>query len=153
MKAQAALAVAGSCVLLLLAGCDRAEVDRLGETARGSVTAVTEAGTEVARTAAESAAETGRDAAQASRRSVAEAADRSEGRAAGLQPDSAITARARAALEAEQTVAASDIEVATSQGKVTLSGRVPDGWQAERAVQLVSRVEGVREVESRLTTP
>jgi hyperosmotically inducible periplasmic protein len=152
MKAQVTLAVAGSCVLLLLAGCDRTGVDRLGESTRGSVTAVTEAGTEVARTAAESAAETGRDVAEASR-AVAGAADRPEGRAAGPHADSSITSRARAALEAEQAVAASDIEVATSQGKVTLSGRVPDAWQAERAVQLVSRVEGVREVESRLTTP
>ncbi len=57
----------------------------------------------------------------------------------------------KAALVAEKDVSGMSINVDTKQGKVTLTGKVPDPSQAERAIQVARGVEGVKAVENKLT--
>jgi hyperosmotically inducible protein len=64
--------------------------------------------------------------------------------------DSAITAKVKTALLAEPGIPSADISVETVSGKVTLSGKVTDRAQAERAVQVAAMVEGVKGVDNRL---
>lgn len=85
MKTQASLALAGSCVLLLLAGCDRAKIDRLGETTRGSVLAVANAGAEAARDTGQAAADAGRQVAREMGRAVEGSSGAAGGRTGGVQ--------------------------------------------------------------------
>jgi hypothetical protein len=82
----------GSLVLMaglatMAAGCDRTKVDRLGETTRGSISAVVEAGTDVAEATARAAAEAGRDVARKTAELPDGAADRPDPPpAAGASP-------------------------------------------------------------------
>ena len=64
--------------------------------------------------------------------------------------DSAITAKVKTALLAEPGIPSADISVETVAGKVTLTGKVADRAQAERAIQVVAMVEGVKGVDNRL---
>jgi hyperosmotically inducible protein len=64
--------------------------------------------------------------------------------------DSAITAKVRTALLAEPGIPSADISVETVAGKVTLTGKVTDRAQAERAIQIAAMVEGVSGVDNRL---
>jgi hyperosmotically inducible protein len=57
----------------------------------------------------------------------------------------------KSALLAEQGVNGTAINVDTMQGNVTLTGRVPDQSQAERAVQVARGIEGVKAVDSKLS--
>jgi hyperosmotically inducible protein len=65
--------------------------------------------------------------------------------------DAGITAKVKAALLAEKDVDGMKINVDTSQGKVTLSGKVPDQSQVEKATQVARGIEGVKTVENQLT--
>jgi hyperosmotically inducible protein len=65
--------------------------------------------------------------------------------------DAGITAKVKSALLAEQGVNGTAIDVDTMQGNVTLTGRVPDQSQAERAVQVARGIEGVKAVDSKLS--
>jgi hyperosmotically inducible protein len=65
--------------------------------------------------------------------------------------DAGITAKVKAALIAEKDVSGMGINVDTSEGKVTLTGKVPDQSQAERAIQIARGIEGVKAVENKLT--
>jgi hyperosmotically inducible protein len=65
--------------------------------------------------------------------------------------DAGITAKVTSALLAEQGVNGTAINVDTMQGNVTLTGRVPDQSQAERAVQVARGIEGVKAVDSKLS--
>lgn len=65
--------------------------------------------------------------------------------------DAGITAKVKTALAAEKDVSAISINVDTVQGKVTLSGRVSNPSEAERALEVARSVEGVKAVESKLT--
>jgi hyperosmotically inducible periplasmic protein len=65
--------------------------------------------------------------------------------------DAGITAKVKAALVAEKDVSGMSINVDTKQGKVTLTGKVPDPSHAERAIQVARGVEGVKAVENKLT--
>lgn len=64
--------------------------------------------------------------------------------------DSAITAKVKTALLAEPGIPSADISVETVAGKVTLTGKVTDRAQAERAIQVAAMVEGVKGVDNRL---
>jgi hyperosmotically inducible protein len=65
--------------------------------------------------------------------------------------DAGITAKVKTALLAEKGVNGTSINVDTMQGRVTLTGRVPDQAQVDRAAQVASSVEGVKAVENKLT--
>lgn len=64
--------------------------------------------------------------------------------------DSAVTARVKAALLADEQIKSLDIGVETQQGIVLLSGFVNDMQQSSRAAQLAANVPGVKEVRSDL---
>jgi len=75
-------------------------------------------------------------------------ADRSVGQTID---DAGVTAKVKTALAAAKDVSATSINVDTVQGKVTLSGRVSNPSEAERALDVARNVEGVKSVESKLT--
>lgn len=60
--------------------------------------------------------------------------------------DSVLTAKVKAALLRERGVKSTDVHVETRQGRVLLSGFVDSEEQKRRAVEVVARVAGVREV-------
>ncbi len=64
--------------------------------------------------------------------------------------DSAITAGVKAALMNDPQVNATQIDVSTAGGVVTISGAVKSDAEAQRAVQLARGVSGVRDVQSQL---
>ena len=65
--------------------------------------------------------------------------------------DAAITAKVTAALAADDRLSALGIDVDTTDGRVALSGTAPDAASRDRATVLAQAVEGVVEVENRLT--
>jgi hyperosmotically inducible protein len=64
--------------------------------------------------------------------------------------DSGVTAKAKAALVDDDAIKSTDISVKTHNGVVTLSGFVTSQDQAEKAVALVKKVEGVKSVSDKL---
>jgi hyperosmotically inducible protein len=68
----------------------------------------------------------------------------------GFMDDSGVTAKAKAALVDDEAIKSTDISVETHQGVVTLSGFVTSQDQAEKAVALVQKVEGVKSVSDKL---
>lgn len=64
--------------------------------------------------------------------------------------DAAITAKVKAALHAEKDLKSRDVDVETFQGKVVLTGAVPDRAHAALAVRIAGAVDGVKSVENRL---
>jgi hyperosmotically inducible protein len=68
----------------------------------------------------------------------------------GYMDDSGITAKAKAALVDDEAIKSTDISVKTHQGVVTLSGFVASQDQAEKAVALVQKIEGVKSVSDKL---
>lgn len=73
------------------------------------------------------------------------------GKASESIDDAAVTARVKAALLKDSDGKLIDIDVASRQGVVQLSGSVPSHSDIDRAVSVSTRVEGVREVQSKLT--
>src|SRR2546423_155942 len=65
--------------------------------------------------------------------------------------DDAITARVKTALLNDQEIGVMKIDVATSNGVVTLSGTVGSKNDEARAVALAQRAEGVKRVVSRIS--
>lgn len=65
--------------------------------------------------------------------------------------DAGITAKVKAALLAEKDVNGTSINVDTMEGRVTLSGKVPDPGQVDRAAQVAGSIEGVKGVDNKLT--
>ncbi|MCB1909356.1 MAG: BON domain-containing protein [Rhodocyclaceae bacterium] len=65
--------------------------------------------------------------------------------------DSALTARVKTALAIDDVTEASEIEVETNRGVVTLSGRVDGRQEVERAIAVAASVDGVRRVENALS--
>ena len=65
-------------------------------------------------------------------------------------PNAALTARVKAALVAEPTVKARDVNVESFRGTVQLSGFVDDQRQIERAVEIARGSEGVKSVKNDL---
>lgn len=66
--------------------------------------------------------------------------------------DTAVTTKVKAALLADEQVKGTDINVETTQGAVTLSGRTETPAQKQRAEQLAMNVDGVRAVNNNITT-
>jgi hypothetical protein len=65
--------------------------------------------------------------------------------------DSAITAAVKTKLTAEQLSNVANIDVDTTGGTVTLTGKVDDSVTKERAIQVARSVSGVRDVVDNLT--
>lgn len=100
--------------------------------------------------AKQAAQDTKRDAQQAmqsAERSAAQAADAT----AKATADMAITAKVNAALAVDDKLHATDINVTTRDGQVTLTGKAPDARSRERATTLASAVNGVKQVDNQLT--
>jgi len=68
----------------------------------------------------------------------------------GYMDDSGITAKAKAALVDDDAIKSTDISVKTHSGVVTLSGFVTSQEQAEKAVAVVQKIEGVKSVSDKL---
>ena len=66
--------------------------------------------------------------------------------------DASVTAKVKAALMAESGVDSNKINVDTFNGRVTLKGEGLDKTQIDRAVQVARGVDGVKDVDNRLTT-
>jgi len=62
----------------------------------------------------------------------------------------AITAKVNAALAVDDKLKATQINVDTREGQVTLTGQAPDAQSRERATTLVSAVDGVKNVNNQL---
>lgn len=65
--------------------------------------------------------------------------------------DSIITTKVKTALLADSVVKGTDISVETTKGDVLLSGAVASRDQADRALKIAKSVEGVKNVDNRLT--
>jgi hyperosmotically inducible periplasmic protein len=98
-----------------------------------------------------------KDAAQESRQDAKQAmtdaeqsAARVADRTAEVTGDVAITAKVNAALVADDKLKATQINVDTRAGQVTLTGQAPDEQSRERATTLASAVEGVKNVNNQL---
>lgn len=68
----------------------------------------------------------------------------------GFMDDSGITAKAKAALVDDDAIKSTDISVKTHSGVVTLSGFVTSQDQAEKAVAVVQKIEGVKSVSDKI---
>jgi osmotically-inducible protein OsmY len=64
--------------------------------------------------------------------------------------DASITAAVKMKMADDPLVGAFDIDVDTSEGRVTLNGRVKSKAEADRAIQIARSVEGVKVVSSNL---
>ena len=93
--------------------------------------------------------ETKRDAQQAMNDAEMKAS-RAADRTAEVTTDMAITAKVNAALAVDDTLKATQINVDTRQGQVTLTGQAPDAQSRERAATLASAVDGVKQVNNQL---
>ena len=138
-----AVVIAGT----LLAGCDRASEDRAADAAQEAVRqtnrALNKAG-EVARDGTQEALQAARKAGEVAKEGAAEA-----GR---MLSDGGLTARVKTALLADESVKAANIDVDSKAGVVTLSGRVSSQAEVDRAVEIARGIDGVTQVENRLTT-
>ena len=65
--------------------------------------------------------------------------------------DATITTKVNAALAADDKLSAIKIDVDTSSGRVVLRGTAPDAGSKDRATTLAKAVEGVIDVDNRLT--
>jgi hyperosmotically inducible periplasmic protein len=68
----------------------------------------------------------------------------------GALDDASITARVKTVLLNDTQVAATRIDVVSSQGVVTLTGSVKSKADETRAIELARTVQGVRDVRSQL---
>ena len=64
--------------------------------------------------------------------------------------DSAITARVQMALIKDPLIKANEIEVLTSQGRVTLNGVVDNAAMARRALEVARATPGVRTIDDKM---
>ena len=93
--------------------------------------------------------ETKRDAQQAMNDAEMKAS-RAADTTAQVTTDMAITAKVNAALAVDDQLKATQINVDTREGQVTLTGQAPDAQSRERATTLVSAVDGVKQVNNPL---
>lgn len=78
------------------------------------------------------------------------AASQADAASARVSSDLAITAQVNAALVADDQLKATQINVDTRDGQVTLSGQAPDAATRERATTLAAGVGGVKLVNNQL---
>lgn len=95
------------------------------------------------------AEETKRDAKDAMN-SAENSAARAANNTAQATTDMAITAKVNAALAVDDKLKATQINVDTREGQVTLTGAAPDAQSRERATTLASAVDGVKQVNNQL---
>jgi hyperosmotically inducible protein len=133
--------------LLPAAGCDRAQEDRAAEAASQAVRQTNQALSKAGEVAREGVREAGKAAQKAT-----DAAKDGAGEAGRLLGDGALTAKVKTALLADEGVPGSSIDVDSSAGVVTLSGRLASQSQIDRAVAIARAIDGVSRVENRLTT-
>jgi hyperosmotically inducible protein len=72
-------------------------------------------------------------------------------RVAGYASDAALTAKVKTALIRDPDVKAMDVNVETDSGRVLLAGFVASEAQRKKAIEVASRVEGVKEVMDGMT--
>jgi hyperosmotically inducible protein len=99
--------------------------------------------------AKQSAAETKQDAKQAINDAEI-SAKRAADTTAQDSSDVTITAKVNAALVADDKLKATQINVDTREGQVTLTGQAPDAQARARATTLASAVDGVKQVNNQL---
>ena len=136
-KRYIALIVAASAAALV-AACDQADNETMGQQLDRSADAVQSAANEAGTNVQEAARDLQAAGSQAGE-AVTEGAN-----------DVAITTKVKAALAADGALSATDIEVDTEAGRVALSGTAPDEAARERATSLDTAIEGVVAVENRL---
>ncbi len=123
----------------LVVACGETEDATVGQRLDGAVADVQQSGTQLGNDA--------RQAAQDMKVAGSEAADAMARGAA----DATITAKVNAALAADDQLKALAIDVDTSNGRVELTGTAPSAEARARATTLAQAVEGVVQVENRLT--
>lgn len=99
--------------------------------------------------AKQAAAETRQDAKEAMASAEA-SANKAAADASQATNDVGITAKVNAALVADDKLKATQINVDTREGMVTLTGKAPDAQSRERATTLASAVDGVKHVNNQL---
>lgn len=88
--------------------------------------------------------------AQSSADSAGTKLDSSMKKVGGYMDDSGVTAKVKAALVDNEAIKSTDISVETHSGVVTLNGFVTTQDQAEKAVAVAKKVEGVKSVSDKL---
>lgn len=122
-----------------LTACSKTEDDRTaGQRLDGAVA-----------DAKQAAAETRQDARETMANAEA-SAQRAAADASQATSDVGITAKVNAALVADDQLKATQINVDTREGMVTLTGKAPDSQSRERATTLASAVDGVKHVNNQL---
>ncbi len=125
---HAAFALSALAAATLLAACDRGDNRTVGERT-DSVIAQSERGA--------------RDMGSSAKQAAGDTADKTK--------DMAITAKLKSQLAADDGLKATQINVDTNAGQVTLRGTAPDAAAKERATQLARSVSGVVEVDNQLS--
>lgn len=123
----------------LLVACGDKEEATVGERLDGAVNQAQNAGTQM-----------GNDARQAAQDIQAAGSQAADAMARGAA-DATITAKVNAALAADDQLKALAIDVDTTNGHVKLSGTAPNADARARATVLAQAVEGVVQVDNRLT--
>ncbi|MBL0919146.1 MAG: BON domain-containing protein [Hydrogenophaga sp.] len=123
----------------LVVACGEREDTTVGQRLDGAVADVQQSGSQLGNDA--------RQAAQDMKVAGSEAADTMARGAA----DATITAKVNAALAADDQLSALAIDVDTSNGRVELTGTAPNAEARARATTLAQAVEGVVQVDNRLT--
>lgn len=134
----------------VLAACGESSDPTLGQRVDNTVNQVSQAANQVGQDAREAASQVSQDAREVAKEVQASGQQAADVMAQGAT-DAAITAKVNAALAADDRLSALGIDVDTSNGRVELSGTAPDTASRERATTLAKAVEGVVEVENRLT--
>lgn len=111
-----------------LAACDRNDTRTAGERVDGAVAGAKSAGGEIKQESKEAM-----------------------GTVAGAATDATITTKINAALAADDQLKATKIDVDTRNGHVVLTGAAPDATSRDRATTLAKAVDGVVQVDNRLT--
>jgi hyperosmotically inducible periplasmic protein len=123
----------------LVVACGEQEDATVGQRLDSTVTEVQNAGTQM-----------GQDARQAAQDLQAAGSQAADAMARGAA-DASITAKVNAALAADDQLKAIDIDVDTTNGRVQLTGTAPSPEARERATTLARAVDGVIEVDNRLS--
>lgn len=123
----------------LVVACGEQEEATVGQRLDSTVTEVQSAGTQM-----------GQDARQAAQDIQAAGSNAADAMARGAA-DATITAKVNAALVADDQLKALSIDVDTTNGRVQLTGTAPSPEARERATTLARAVDGVIEVDNRLS--
>jgi osmotically-inducible protein OsmY len=115
--------------------------------ARNTEVAVKEAGREVAEKTKEGLSDLKK---KAEEEKIPEKIKEGTKQVENLAEDASITAAVKAKLVNDELVKARNIDVDTKGGHVTLSGEVSSTAEADQAIQIAQKVEGVKSVTSRL---